>query len=154
MIFELGDLMLWLHNNCAFIKGRKLHLQPMEYNILRALAMNSESYLTGIELVHIANATSKRNVQVTIFKLRKKLLQHTKSICIENMYNYGYKLAESPARLKIGYAGHKRNNLNLADFARLKDDVEISIRLLAKKHNVDVAYIKSLWTVKECKKAA
>lgn len=157
MIFELGDLNLYLHTNCAFVKGIRMHLQPLEYKLLKTLAINCESFLGMSELMHISSIKKTGTLTITLCKLRRKLSEYSKSVRIENINRFGYKLVDSPiCVIKKGNEGRNRKKAQITpkQFQFLKEDVNISLRLLAKKHNVDVGFIKQFCTVIEWKKIA
>lgn len=88
-----GPLALDADRREALLEGRPLNLTPTEFRVLYALALHPERVLTRADLLgddEPAGETSRRNVDVHIYTLRRKLGRH--HTLVDTVWGLGYRL--------------------------------------------------------------
>src|SRR5258708_2854852 len=94
MIFEMGDLKLWLNRNYVTVKRKIVTFEPLEYRVLKSLCLNSTQYLDLCELHALSGARGKCKeslINVTLLKVKRKLAAFTKSPVLQGVYGLGHK---------------------------------------------------------------
>ncbi len=97
---ELGNIVVDIQERTLIVKGKSIHLNRKEFDILNYLLLNKSRLVTKTALAeyvwgdHIDEADNFDFIYYQIKNLRNKLKNSEASIIIETIYGVGYKLSE------------------------------------------------------------